>query len=338
MEVLLPKFVLLVTIALMVSTASSQTNAPDHNWIATSNKYTDLLLSVEMKHAPESGSRQGLSQYDELVSQPTLADEDQQRKETEEVLAKLKAAVGQQKQKEVTQDLEIMIRRVELGFKVQDYQRAHEVPFNNASGEVFEGVRILLDDQTPAARRPAAVVRIRKYAGLEPGTKPFTEILKQRAIEQMAKPGVIYPARIEIETELGRNSNYIEGIAALLEKNRVTGWQEPYAALKKQLAEYDAWVTATILPKARTDFRMPPEEYALSLQLYGIDIPPNQVAALAHQAFTDIQNEMKPIAAKIAEQRKLPSSDYRDVIRELKKKQLVGDAILPVLRGPAQAD
>jgi uncharacterized protein (DUF885 family) len=38
---------------------------------------------------------------------------------------------------------------------------------------------------------------------------------------------------------------------------------------------------------------------------------------------------MKPIAAKIAEQRHLPSSDYRDVIRELKKRQLVGNAILP---------
>ncbi len=38
---------------------------------------------------------------------------------------------------------------------------------------------------------------------------------------------------------------------------------------------------------------------------------------------------MKPIAAQIAQQRHLPSSDYRDVMRELKKQQLVGDAILP---------
>jgi uncharacterized protein (DUF885 family) len=326
---LLCRFSFLLVAAAMLSPVSAQTNSTDHGWIAASNKYTDMLLSVEMKHKPESGSRQGLSQFDELVSQPTLADEDQERKETEEVLAKLKSAVGQQKQKEVAQDLEIMIRRIELDFRVQDYRRAHEVPFNNASGNVFEGLRILLDEQTPAARNAAAVVRIRKYAGLDPGVKPLTEILKQRVIEQMAKPGVIYPARVEIETELGRNSNYVDGIAALLEKNKVTGWQEPFAKLKQQLADYDAWIKATVLPKARTDFRMPPEEYALALQLYGIDIPPDQVAAMAHQAFTEIQNEMKPIAAKIAEQRKLASSDYRDVIRELKKKQLVGDAILP---------
>ena len=30
-----------------------------------------------------------------------------------------------------------MIRRVELGFRLEDYERAHEVPFNNASEEVF---------------------------------------------------------------------------------------------------------------------------------------------------------------------------------------------------------
>ena len=32
---------------------------------------------------------------------------------------------------------------------------------------------------------------------------------------------------------------------------------------------------------------------------------------------------------RLRKQRHLPSSDYRDVIRELKKQQLVGDAILP---------
>jgi uncharacterized protein (DUF885 family) len=51
---------------------------------------------------------------------------------------------------------------------------------------------------------------------------------------------------------------------------------------------------------------------------------------MAHKAFSDLQAEMKPIAEQIAKQRGLSSSDYRDVIRELKKKQIVGDAILPL--------
>ena len=145
----------------------------------------------------------------------------------------------------------------------------------------------------------------------------------------MAKPGIIYPAKVEIETEMARNSAYLDGIPALMKKHNLQGWQEPYEKLKAQLVDYDGWVKANVLPKARTDFRMPPEEYAMALETYGIDIPQDKLAAMAHQAFTEYQGEMKVVAAKIAQERKLPSSDYRDVIRELKKQQLVGDAILP---------
>ena len=318
-----------VSVAIVLLSQAVCAQQPAADWIPTSNKYTNQLLAVEMKHAPELGSNQGLSQFDSEVSQPTLADEDKERQEKEGVLSTLKSALEQQKQKEVAQDLEIVIRKVGLQFRQQDFDRAHKVDFLNASETVFSGLRILLDEQTPAERRPAAVVRIRKYAGLEPGYKSLTEILKQRVMEQMAKPGVIYPARTEIETELSRNSNYLEGIATLLQKYKLTGWQEPYDKLKSQLVEYDAWTRANVLPKARTDFRLPPEEYALNLENYGIDIPPGQLAALAHQMFSDLQEEMKPIAAQIATERHLPSSDYRDVIRELKKQQLVGEAILP---------
>jgi uncharacterized protein (DUF885 family) len=320
---------IVLSFAAALLTLPVRAQEPAADWIAASNKYTNVLLAVEMKHNPEVGSNQGLRQFDTEVSQPTLADEDQERQETEVVLTTLKNAAKQQTQTEVAQDLQIVIRKVELEFREQDFDRNHKVDFLNASKTVFSGLRVLLDEQTPSERRPAAVVRIRKYAGLEAGYKSLTEILKQRVLEQMAKPGVVYPARIQIETELSRNSNYLEGMATLLRKYQLTDWQEPYSKLKSQLVDYDAWTKANVLPKARADFRLPPEEYALNLEDYGIDLPPGQLAAMAHQAFSDIQAEMKPIAAQIAKERHLPSSDYRDVIRELKKQQLVGEAILP---------
>jgi uncharacterized protein (DUF885 family) len=321
--------VLILAATFSIFPLASQTAPAAPSWVAVSNAYTNKLLAVEMQHRPESGSDQGLSQYDRLASQPTLADEDQERQETAAVLAELKSAVAQQKEKPVTQDLQIAIRKVELRFRQQDYERAHKVPFLNASGLVYRGLHTLLDEQTPTERRPAAVVRIREYAGLEPGYKPLTDILRQRVSEQISKPGVIYPAKTEIETELGRNSNYLDGIAALMQKYSLKNWQEPFSKLKAQLADYDAWTKAHVLPKARTDFRLPPEEYALELDGYGIDIPPAQLATMAHQAFIEIQGEMQTVAAQIGQQRHLPSSDYRDVIHELKKQQLVGDAILP---------
>jgi uncharacterized protein (DUF885 family) len=315
--------------AVLIPPVSAQIPAAEPSWVASSNEYTMKLLAVEMKHRPETGSDEGLSQYDALTAQPTLADEEHERQETAAVLAELKSAAAQQKQKAVAQDLQIVVRKVEQRFRKQDFEWAQAVPFLNASGMVFRGLYTLLDEQTPNDRRPAAVIRIRQYAGLENSYEPLTEILKQRVTAQMAKPGVAYPARVEIETELGRNSNYLEGSAALLQKYKLKDWQEPYARLRAQLGEYDAWTKANVLPKARTDFRLPPEQYALDLENYGIDIPPDQLATMAHQAFVEIQAEMKPIAAQIAQERHLPSSDYRDVIRELKKQQLVGDAILP---------
>ena len=129
---------------------------------------------------------------------------------------------------------------------------------------------------------------------------------------------------------MGRNSNYLDGIATLMEKYKLTGWQEPYATLKKQLNDYDAWVRATVLPKARTDFRLPAEEYALALQSYGIDIPPEQIAAMAHQAFTEIQGEMKGIAAKIAKAAQPAVKRLsRRHARAEEDSSWSGDAILP---------
>ena len=298
-------------------------------WVERSNTYTNMMLEVEFAHAPERGSRQGLARFDERISQPTLADQQARRRELEAGLAKVDAAAPREPDKRVREDLAILHKAFDLEFRREDYELQHEVPFLNASAQIFEGLHGLLDDQVAAERRPAALVRLRRYAGAETGYEPFTAVLKQRAREQIAKPGVIYPAKIEIETELGRNSNYIEGIGALFGKYGLKGWESDYAKLTGQLAEYDAWVRENILPRARSDYRLPPEKYALAFERYGIGIPPAQIAAMAHAAFSQYQAEMAPLAAQVAKANGYTSADYRAVIGQLKKKQISGEAILP---------
>ena len=163
--------------------SASSAGSDNRGWIETSNQYTHVLLAVVFKHHPEFASRQGLADYDTKISQPSWADQDAERHETEAVLAKLKSASGEHQQEEVEQDLKIMVRKVGLDFQQEDFERAHEVPFLNASQIVFQGVQYLLDEQTPSQRRPAAVERIKKYSGLEGDYHPITEILKQRALE-----------------------------------------------------------------------------------------------------------------------------------------------------------
>ncbi len=299
------------------------------DWIATSNGYTNRLLALQFEHHPERGSRQGLAKYDERVSNPTLADEMSERHELEAELGRMATEGAKETEPRVRQDLEIMRKHFDLEFRKQDYALQHEVPFLNASELVFQGVRGLLDDQVAAERRGAAIARLRKYAGLESGYRAFTELLKERELEQIAKPGVTYPAKEQIETELGRNSNYVQEIGTLFGKYQLSGWEAAYAQLKGELADYDAWVRQTILPKARTDFRLPPQKYALAFEEYGIDLPPAQIASMAHAAFAQYQAEMAPLAAEIAKTHGYPAGDYRAVIRELKKDQITGEAILP---------
>jgi hypothetical protein len=311
-------------------TASPQaTTQSDFTWITSSNAYTNLLLEILKKHSPESASAEGLAEYDEQISQPTKQDDDASIAETKAVQAKLTRAFALERDKNVQQDLTILLHSIQLTLKRHDFAEAHEVPYENASEDVFQGLRILLDDQVVPDRRKAALVRLCKYAGLEPGYKPFTEILKQRDEEQFTKPNMIFPAKLEIDTELSRNQNYLDGIPALFKQYGLTGWEEPFAKLKTELTEYDSWVKTEILPKARTDFRLPPEEYALNLEKYGIDIPIAQLVQMAHHEFKVYQAEMQVIATQIARQRGWSDTDYRAVCRRLKQDQLTGDAILP---------
>jgi hypothetical protein len=177
---------------------------PDRAWIARSDAYTQLLLDVQLRHSPEGASYEGLSQFDKEISILTREDEDLARKETETALAKIEAAAASEKDPRVEQDLQILIQSVKLQFRSEDYARAHQVPFINAPELVFSGLQGLLDDQTAPERRAAAVVRLKKYAGLEPGFTPSTELAKRYITTQMAVPDAVYPSKIRMETELAQ--------------------------------------------------------------------------------------------------------------------------------------
>jgi uncharacterized protein (DUF885 family) len=296
-----------------------------------------MLLDVQMKHSPERASQEGLAKYDSLITDATRADEIAQRKELQNVLANLKKIEAKEKDRDVREDLEILQKTFNLQFREDDYLFAHNVQFIDASQAVYIGLSTLLEDKIPAERRAAAVARLRKYAGVEPGFKPFTDVLMQRTMEQMAKPAMVYPSANEMESEIGRNKNYIDGMRTLFVRYKLTGWEEPFAKLQQELAGYDTWIRATVMPKAGTNLHMTPEEYAFSLENTGVDLPPAQLATQARESFTGVQAEMAPLAVEVARQHGWASSDYRDVIRQLKKTQLTGDAILPFYQARLKA-
>jgi uncharacterized protein (DUF885 family) len=312
-----------------VSTAPPPPASPEPAWVVRSNRYTQMLLKVQMKHSPESGSMQGMAQYDSSITNAARADELAQRKQLVSVLAHLKKAEAKEKDRNVRQDLEILQNAFSLQFRRDDYQYAHKVQFVDASQAVFIGLRTLLDDQVPPPRRPTALLRLRKYAGVEPGFQPFTEVLKQRMIEQMAKPDVEYPSSNQMEAQMAQDTHFIDDMHKLFLIYKLTGWEQPFDKLQQELADYNTWIRATVMPKAQTNLRPSPEESALELESNGIDLPSDQLATEAHTAFTAIQAEMAPLAVEVARQHGWASTDYRDVIRQMQKSQSTGDNTLP---------
>ena len=108
---------------------------------------------------------------------------------------------------------------------------------------------------------------------------------------------------MEVDKDLENTNTYITGIGLLLEKYRIQGYQEPFAKLKSQLTEYDVFIRREVLPRARADFRLPPEIYRIGLDDYGVDYTPEELIRMAHQSFTEIQGQMQEIAAKVAKER-----------------------------------
>jgi len=304
----------------------------DKKWISRSNSFTDLLLDLDKKYNPEFGSDEGIAKYDTLITVPTLANVRAERKEEEGVLQIFKTAVQQENDPHVKQDLQILISRMELDFREDDYSDQKKVEFLNPTAFIFSGLQTLLDEQTATGRRSAAVIRLRKYAGLTKGFNSLTAIYQDRTARLLSKPGLTFPSKQEIELALSRNSSIVDGMADLFKKYHLQGWESTFSILRNQLVSYDAWIRNNMLPRARTDYKLPTEEYQFALEDYGVSIPPKELAALAHLAFTDIQAQMVTLAAQVAKKYNLPSSDYRDVISYLKKGQLHGDSILMVYR------
>ncbi len=317
---------LFILVLLIAAVAWAQTPPA---WVEKSNQNSQLLIAIMARYAPESAAQEGVPGLDEQVSSSKPDEPERFRKDLSSARDELEKRLAAEKDPLVRQDLEILIAQANRDIRSSEANERNLLPYDDVAGTIFYGMKSLLDDQIAADRRPASVVRLRKYTGLESGFEPLTLQAEKRYREKLKTPGLVGPAKVEVEKNLENTQAYITGIGLLLEKYKMAGYQDAFAKLKVELASYDDFVRREVLPKARSDFRLPPELYSIALENFGIDYTPDELTRLAHQMFSDLQTQMQPIAAKIAKERHLPSSDYRDVIAGLKKDQIPGDQVLP---------
>ena len=308
---------------------------PSHDaraWIAESNRHAQVLLDVLARVSPESAGQFGVTGLDEEVTDLSAEAGERGREATAAALATLQASRQAGQNPLIRQDLDILIRSAQTNLRGGRLSQERLLPYTDVTGLVFGGLRSLLDAQVASERRPAAVVRLRKYAGLVQGYEPIVAQAMRLTRDRQGQAQLLRPARSQVERDLVNGPILIQGLEQLFDQYTVDGWREPFATLKQQLSEYQQFVRAEILPGARADFRLPADLYTLSLEQVGVGLQPEPLATMARQAFAEIQGEMQRLAPAVAKARGLPSTNYRDVIAALKKEQLAGDAILPHYR------
>ncbi|QGZ42915.1 DUF885 family protein [Pseudoduganella flava] len=300
-------------------------------WVEKSNANAQLLLIVGAKYAPENASSLGVDGYDERIMDLSRDQFAPQQRDTRAAIAELRRRLANERDQKVKQDLEILIKAGEDQLRTAALERKYFLPYLNVAQLLYGTVREMLDPRIPAARQQSVVARLEKYAGRAQGYRPFTELAVERMQERLkADRKLLGPYKGEVEQALNDSPVLLQGIRELLVKSGVKGWEPSYAALERQLAAYDAHVRAQVLPRSRTDHRLPPEVYADRLHQIGVDIGPRELIAKALTSFAEIRNQMTITAGLIAQQRKLPDADYRAVMKELKKQQIGTDRVMPL--------
>ena len=298
-------------------------------WVAKSNRNAQVLLEIMSRFSPESAAQYGMTGLDEQIFDIKPKAGERQASALTAAGRTLTARLQSETDPLVRQDLQILIDAARDDVRGFELRRKYYVPYFGMPRSIYSGIHALLDDQVAAARRPAALVRLRRYVGMERGYTPVAILAERRMRERLRDSKLLGPARIEVEKDLANTTFFVDGVRQLFEKYKIEGYQEPYAKFKEQMAAYDDFVRKEVLPRSRSDFRLPKELYDFSLTQYGVDIPAEELVSMAHAAFGQIQSEMETVAAQLASQKGWSVKGYRDVIRELKKNQLVGEEILP---------
>lgn len=322
-------FVLCAPLGLAEPPDSSAAAPTSPAWVQQSNTYAQVLLKVLAEFNPEFASRFGLPGYDTKVIDLKPNVDERSRAALAKARDTLKADLARTSDANVREDLEIMIDAADRFLASSKLQDEYLLPYRDIGQTIFQGEFGLLQDQVAADRRPHALARLKCYVGMAPGCTPVTKEAEALFEARAGNDKLLGPYKAEVEQNLANTQRYVDGIRKLYAKYKIEGADQALDTLQKQLEDYDAWVKTTVLPRARTDARLPEAVYADNLKNVGIEIPPEELIKHAQKSFMEIQNEMKTLAPYVAKAEGFQASGYRDVIKQLKKNQLDRDNIEP---------
>jgi uncharacterized protein DUF885 len=318
---------------LILALAAPAAFAAEPSWIDESNKNAQILLEVMARYNAETAATFGVEGHDAEIFDLKPQFSERQEADLGTAIARLEQLRGSAGDPLVRRDLDILIGAARDQKHSLELNRQLALPFFDLGQAVFSGFQNLIDARVPKERQKAALTRLHRYVGAERGYEPIATLARQRYEEQAGNAKLIGPWTVEAQQYLDNQPRYLDGIQKLLEGSGLKGWQKDMQTLRQQMTEYGQWATATVLPRARKTNQLPAELYADNLKRFGVQMDPREIMSRALSSYQQTRSEIEPLARRIAEERKWAKTDYRDVIRELKKQRIPDDQLLHLYTG-----
>jgi uncharacterized protein (DUF885 family) len=312
--------------------ATSTLSIAEQDWVERSNANAEPLLQVMAKYAPETAAALGVEGFDAEVFDLKPQNDLRFEADAARVASDLESRLAAEPDARVRQDMQILIDTARDQKATSELYRRLMLPYFDLTQALFQGFNALLDPRVSQDRHPAALVRLRKYTGREPGFEPITKLAQARTAERFATAGLTGPWTVEVEQALQNQPRFVAGIRDLFKKSGLTGWEKDLKVLESQLDAHAKWLRTELLPRARTTNRLPPEIYADNLKNFGVKADPRALIDQATLSFVQTREEMQTLANLVAKERGFPSSDYRDVLAALRKEVIAEDALLPTYK------
>ncbi|MCP4656317.1 MAG: DUF885 domain-containing protein [bacterium] len=288
------------------------------NWKETSNQYGHRALAVERRIVPEPGSCFGDTESDAEVFQLPPDRAEQEIAAYDELSTGLRQSLSAERHPQVRLDLELLIGYCERELVHRRLENQLLFPYFNLPQVLFQGLHPLLSPRVDPRRRRAVPIRLRRYAGCERGYPPIAEQYVALLRSRLDQPGLLFPPREAVARDLDTAAAYLAAIGEGLVELGSRRGDAAYVRLRQQLAEADAFVRDQVLPRARADFRLPPELYASHLKRNGVEMAIDELVGRAWVEFHTTRREMQLLARRLDRESAAPAAtDYRESIRRL---------------------
>src|SRR6267143_6759799 len=212
--------------------------AEDRSWIERSDRHSTMVIETLGPFHPEYASSLGVERFDTAVLDLKAGRVTRYEAAARRVLQRLAALRKAEKNPRVRQDLDLLVDAVERQRHTQALEHRLLVPYFDLPRHIFEGLRDLLDARNPESRHRHALLRLRRYAGMETGAVPIAALARARLSERFGTAGLLWPYEGAVRQHLGNCARYGAGIAEQFRARGLSDWESAHERLAAQLRDH----------------------------------------------------------------------------------------------------